>query len=212
MCNKISVALATAFSELSQAADLMPDEPPTDTRQCLATMNQVLIRFERLLQILHQEGFGEIAALWRGALVAEVNAGMKREPDEIPIGEQRALIAAALRRAEFSLPLNGERDTPMERAASATDLFIETINEVGPDATEEEWIASFTHHYKRMVDSAGDPSKDYERVHKSICRFKKQLRSRPLFRFDAQALRFNEVSFEEAAHGLSDKKGRPRKN
>ena len=52
--------------------------------------------------------------------------------------------------------------------------------------------------------------KVHDRVRKSIARFKKHIAADPMYRFNADRLQFEKVSFAEAAHGLGQKPGRPR--
>ncbi|MEL7736996.1 hypothetical protein AAG614_01305 [Citromicrobium bathyomarinum] len=202
-------SLSTAINEWNQAVDSLGPCPPDDPRAGFEQLNRVLVQFDRVLDEIRKVGAAEIADGLRLKLASTLDESMRRSLYDIPIGERRALVASVLRSNRYALPIAGTRDTPMHRAMAATDLFLATSDEAGPEATEAEWTATFLRLYDAMIDD--DPDATYERVRKSIGRFKKRLRATPLYRFDGDRLRFVAVDFEEAAHGLSERKGRPSK-
>lgn len=96
----------------------------------------------------------------------------------------------------------------MQRAMMAANLFIETTDEVGRECASDEWEAAFRRRYASMALSGRD---DLEAVKRSITRFKASLKNKPMVKFDPVAFAFKLVPFDEAAHGLKVKPGRPRK-
>ena len=200
--------MIAAWLDLQEILDRLPDEPPASNRAAVRKMNEGLAAHRRFWNALRVAGFSIVADALEDHLRGELERSMRRSPDQIPIGERRALVAAALHKAGYHLPNAGPKDLPMQRAMMAANLFIETTDEVGRECTPDEWQAAFGRRYASMALSGRD---DLEAVKRSITRFKAGLKNKPMIKFDPVAFAFKLVSFDEAAHGLKAKPGRPRK-
>lgn len=200
--------MIAAWLDLQEILDRLPDEPPASNCAAVRRMNEGLTAHRRFWVALRAAGLGIVADALEDHLRGELERSMRRSPDQIPIGERRAIVAAALHKAGFHLPNAGPKDLPMQRAMLAANLFIETTEEVGRDGTPEEWEAAFRRRYAAMALSGRD---DFEAVKRSITRFKASVENKPMVKFDPVAFAFKLVPFDEAAHGLKREPGRPRK-
>lgn len=208
MASSANEDMIAAWLNLQDILDRWPDQPPASNRAAVRRMNEGLAAYRRFWDALRAAGFGIVADALEEHLRGELERSMRRSPDQIPIGERRALVAAALHKAGFHLPNAGPKDLPMQRAMMAANIFIETTDEVGRECSPSEWESAFRRRYAAMALSGRD---DLEAVKRSITRFKVSLKNRPMVKFDPVAFAFKLVSFDEAAHGLKAKPGRPRK-
>ncbi len=208
MALSASEELIAAWLDLQEILDRWPDQPPTSNRAAVTRMNECLAAHRRFWDALRAASFGIVADELEDRLRGKLERSMRRPPDQIPIGERRALVAAALHKAGFHLPNAAPKDLPMQRAMMAANLFIETSDEVGRECAPDEWEAAFRRRYASMALSGRD---DLEAVKRSITRFKASLKNKPMIKFDPVAFAFKLVPFDEAAHGLKTKPGRPRK-
>lgn len=208
MASSANEDMIAAWLNLQDILDRWPDQPPASNRAAVRRMNEGLAAYRRFWDALRAAGFGIVADALEEHLRGELERSMRRSPDQIPIGERRALVAAALHKAGFHLPNAGPKDLPMQRAMMAANIFIETTDEVGRECSPSEWESAFRRRYAAIALSGRD---DLEAVKRSITRFKVSLKNRPMVKFDPVAFAFKLVSFDEAAHGLKAKPGRPRK-
>jgi len=178
------------------------DYPSTHGR-AFARLNAFLRAYSTWLKALENAGHDAAAAEFRQSIC---DAMSKRVPRKISKGERRALVASVLYREGYRLPIAGEKDSRMQAAMAAADVFINTSSEVGGDATADEWQAAFLRNYAALRDAQAD---DYERVRKDIARFKRSMRGQELYRFNPESLQFERVARAEAIHGLKTKPGRP---
>jgi hypothetical protein len=200
--------LLTAWNQLQTILEAMPADPPARNAAAVAEMNKSLAAHRKFFDALRNADLAIVADVYEDKLRSGLEQSMRRAPDEISIGERRALVAAALYRAGYCLPNSGERDAPMQRAMMATSLFIDTIAELGEDFQDADFEATFLRLYREIIESDRD---DFETVKKSITRFKAGLEHDAMVRFDSEALEFRLVSFQDAAHGLKRRPGRPPK-
>jgi len=208
MTSSAKQELLAAWNELQTILEAMPAEPPERNAAAVAEMNKSLAAHRKFFAALRNSGFAVVADVYEHKVRSGLEQSMRRAPDEISIGERRALVAAALYRAGYHLPNSGEKDVPMHRAMMATSLFINTIAELGEDFRDADFEATFLRLYREIIESGRD---DLETVKKSITRFKAGLKNKPMVRFDSKALEFKLVSYEDAAHGLKTRPGRPPK-
>lgn len=181
MAARANEEMIAAWLDLQEILDRLPDEPPASNRAAVRKMNKCLAAHRRFWNALRAAGFGIVADALEDHLRGELERSMRRSPDHIPIGERRAIVAAALHKAGFHLPNAGSKDLPMQRAMMAANLFIETTDEVGRECAPEEWETAFRRRYATMALSGRD---DFEAVKRSITRFKASVENKPMIKFD----------------------------
>lgn len=209
------VELLKATETLAEEWAALPNTPPSNSSAAFERLNAYLRTYAAWLAAIEDAGHADVANWLRASLCASMSGSMNREQRDISMGERRALVASALYRNNYRLPLLAGKGDRMVAAMLAADLFIDTGLEVGPDADEEAWKSAFIRNYDRLAKSIDMNDEDarekvHDRVRKSIARFKKHITAKPMYRFNADRLQFEKVSFAEAAHGLGQKPGRPK--
>lgn len=209
------VELLRATETLAVEWAALPNTPPSNSSAAFERLNAFLRTYAAWLTAMENAGHADIADDLRASLCASMSGAMNREQRDISRGEQRALVASALYHKNYRLPLLAGKGDRMVAAMLAADLFIDTGLEVGPDADEDAWKSAFIRNYDRLAKSIDLSDEDtrekvHNRVRKSIARFKKHITAEPMYRFNADRLQFEKVSFTETAHGLGQKPGRPK--
>jgi hypothetical protein len=206
----ISGKIALRWAELVLAAakqfdpNSISDELPSDPYQAAEAFNQLLGFQMAVCEANERCGLTPTVADFRKKALAIWSSQGRRS---IGLGELRCMIAAELYREDFRLELAGAKDTRMQAAMDAAEVFIRTSNEVGPNANREQFIKSFL---QQLEEKEADGRDDYETVRKSIRRYKDKMKGEIFFHLNPETLQIETVKGEEMKHGMASTPGRPR--